>query len=65
MKLMWEWICFIIFNVVCLYVLYNMWDWLQLIETRYVEIIALFGFTFFAFAYALITVTWIMGDDDE
>ena len=65
MRLLFEWFSFVVFNVVCLFVLYNMWDWLQLIDTKYVEIIALFGFTLFAFAYALITVTWIMGDDDE
>lgn len=65
MKLIWEWICFVVFNVVCLFVLYNMWDWLQLVDTRYIEIVALFGFALFAFAYALIAVTWIMGDDKE
>jgi hypothetical protein len=42
-----------------------MWDWLQLVDTRYIEIVALFGFALFAFAYALIAVTWIMGDDKE
>ena len=65
MKLLYEWICFVIFNVVCLIVLYKMWDWLQLIDARYVEVVALFGFIFFAFGYALIAVTWIMGDDNE
>ena len=65
MKLWFEWFGFVVFNAACLIVLYKMWDWLQLIDTRFVEIIALFGFTFFAFAYALMAMTWIIGDDDE
>ena len=65
MRLWFEWLSFVVFNLACLTVLYKMWDWLQLIDTRFVEIVALFGFTFFAFLYALMAMTWIIGDDDE
>lgn len=65
MKLLFEWVYFVAFNVACLFVMSNMWKWFQPIDNNWIELFTLFMFGIVAFGYAIIAITWLMGDDDE
>lgn len=65
MKLLFEWMYFIIFNVACLFVMSNMWKWFEPIDNNWIELLTLFMFAFVAFGYAFIAINWLIGEEDE